>query len=188
MKLSRILGSLGAALILASAAEAQQARQVTPPQRSDPKAGSEPLGGTEASPYRSDIAVKGGITIGSGSGVSAPWGSTINIPGSLGKMVGLADCSFDIAYTVQNLGPITTGAFTDRLVANSGSWWYPVIQPGPVLSKGASQTMHTKLKLLPYNGNTVSLQLDVAAQVSELNENNNKVQVQVTVSGPCQKP
>lgn len=128
-----------------------------------------------------DITSKKGITIG---GKNAPWGGTIHLTQADSFVQANGKCGFKISYDMVNTGPVPTSpAFSNYLRTN-----VEVVstQSGLTLNAGEAKQIDTKA-YLPPGEYFVALVLDKDHVVTEYNETNNALKVNVSLHAKCAK-
>lgn len=127
-----------------------------------------------------DLAVLPQLSIG---GSATRWGGTVLLTGQQVQPAANGLCSASITYTVQNSGTAPAPAFTSALLSNANPGQPASSQWAP-LAHGANQSKVEQVLLRP-GQNSLTLYLDQAGQLDELNKANNQVRLQIILNGAC---
>ncbi len=128
-----------------------------------------------------DLAVLPQLSIG---GSTTRWGGTVVLASQQVQPASNGLCSASLTYSIQNSGTAPSPAFTSA-VLSSANQGQPVPSQWASLTPGTHQSKTEQVLLRP-GQNSLSLYIDQAGQVDELNKTNNQARLQIILNGVCQ--
>lgn len=128
-----------------------------------------------------DLAVLPQLSIG---GSTTRWGGTVVLASQQVQPASNGLCSASLTYSIQNSGTAPSPAFTSA-VLSSANQGQPVPGQWASLAPGTHQSKTEQVLLRP-GQNSLSLYIDQAGQLDELNKTNNQARLQIILNGVCQ--